>query len=285
METQSQINFAEVKTILNGVQTYILAKQAVNNSQIEQPAVVNQEMNLASQPEIPSDHLLEETVLSSEGINVDANETMDKLDAGLETPVPDITETLPQGMPNTSTDAFAQVASEQNIIPEVQTMISEQVGDVSSQPDASSMLDTSATSLMNDTTISSDQTEEVPIMDAAMPEVEPANEALSDAPAGLETIQGTDFVQSGNVVTNDAINNDSSLAYQNTEFPMAQDGLIEGTEQAQTYVASGNAASTVITEIAPAVSTEPVVMPTGTTPDMGNNPELVVSAESFGPTL
>lgn len=269
-----QIDFADAKRVISNLALYITQKQ---NNNIGNQTVVTQEMNLASQPKLQSDHLGEEAELTPTGMSTEV------LPTGIENGYNSTGElqesiTAENGQNSGSVYTEAQAPSSQLPLEPMPTY-NPAVGDlkVEPQPQASStILDTSAAAL----------TKEASTAVSGSANIEPSND--------LETMNSGEIIEEPAFVS--AIpQEETSIDVQTTRddsgIPLIQpipDVIVPqgevGSEQSSEYVAVGNGAP-IIPEQSQKLTQEPVIMPTGTTPDMANNQELVITPTSFGQTF
>ena len=281
-----QIDFADAKRVISNLALYISQKQNNINNMGDQ-TVVSQGMNLASQPELQSDHLVEETALTPTGISTET------LTTGIENgynPTAEGQESIGANNGQSSGSVYVEGQTQSSQLPPesmpAYNPVAENLG-VEPQPQATStILDTSAAAL----------TKEAPAAVSATVNLSPSNDL--EAVHSGEIIEEPAFVSvipqgetSGQQTEALETNIDSQVTREDSEIPLiepipdviAPQGNV-GAEQQSEYVAVANGA-TVLSEQSQELTQEPVILPTGTTPDMANNQELVITPTSFGQVL
>ena len=258
MNTQTNINFVETKQVLQVLEQYVKNKIAAKSM----PAEVSQpEMNLASQPVMPSDHLTEEANLTVENVPTEApslDNEVTNLIAGVseEMNMADAAQTPAPAEMIAPAETVAPVAPAVEAVPEVIDASAAGLTTEMPQPEQMNMAEAVQTPA---------PTEMVAPAETVVP-------AVDVAPAALDT-SATNLTMATPQPEEMAIPEIPSV-------PQEQSAVV-GEQAPSSYVATSNEPATVIPDVTPAVPQEPVVMPEGTTNAMANDEQLVVGPEAF----
>lgn len=266
MNTQTNINFAETKQVLQVLEQYVKNKIAAKSM----PAEVSQpEMNLASQPVMPSDHLTEEANLTVENVATEApslDNEVTNLIAGVseEMNMADAAQTPAPAEMIAPAETVAPVAPAVEAVPEVIDASAAGLTTEMPQPEQMNMAEAVQTPA---------PTEMVAPAETVVPAVDVAPAALDTSATNLTmaTPQPEEITtpQPGEMVIPEI-----------PSVPQEQSAVV-GEQAPSSYVATSNEPATVIPDVTPAVPQEPVVMPEGTTNAMANDEQLVVGPEAF----
>lgn len=281
-------DFTEAKRVLEDLEHYVKGKIAKKNNVVEETPVAVQEMSLASQPEVVSDHLEEESTLQPLG-----TETLEVNNKDLESEVPTLESVNGEG---TSDLKDAVTLTDNN-------MISEGVKEVDSngfvQPEVNAGLIPEVTAQPAGKTDSiinqagGETLENIPAVSLAPEQGEGKTPDLIDASVGTMATaigSGNDLSsqQTSGMKTSDAqlqqaqaINSQPIETSQVDGIPEISIAKQESSEGPNNYQASATGAQATVNEIIPAASDNNVVMPTGTTSEEAHDDTLVVGPESF----
>lgn len=277
-----QIDFSDAKRVISNLAQYITQKQN-NINNIGNQTVVTQEMSLASQPELQSDHLVEEAELIPEGIST-ATETTN-VDIGYNSPG-EIQESTAVNNGQSLDSGYVDGTPQLIPMPSIEPMAGNL--EVQPQPQATStMLDTSAAALTADAQALVSGDEYLSQSNGLEATSQPSD--ISQEPAFVSTmpqdgnnIQPVAGVEPGIDTKVIPDNGDIPIIEPIPDVSVPQGDL--GSEGPSEYVAVGTGA-TVLPEQTQELAQEPVIMPTGVTSDIANNQDLVITPTSFGQTL
>lgn len=304
-------DFSEAKRVLGELSTYINNKitTKTNTNQQNATAVINQGMTLASQPELVSDHLSEERPLvgieqSNQPGEQIANQQPEYINtaAGFQVPSVDNQDYANQSVMPQTTSAIEYIQTPSVSIQQGDsqndmlnnnaeiTNLSAQTASITSQP----------ADIKNepylDTTPMAQSTE---LIDASTPSVDiqpfgTSANAANPSPENFNAIS-QEFINVPQATTqnepmqpplSEPINNINVSTIQPQVPGMEQVpeiGIPNAVSQETGYQATSQPTATVsIPASMNIVSSEPVVMPTGTTAEMANDASIVVGPDSFG---
>lgn len=293
--TEVKKDFTEAKRVLDELKNYAKAKIVAKNTGVVEE-IPTQVMNLASQPELISDHIEEESVLAPLG------------DATISAPVENIPDNS-GGLQEASNDGVKETSIQDNGQKEEVAVIqnSEGVVQATSQEETSTVeaIDQTNNKTMGDAT-STEQAQAInnTAIDATQGAV---NVSIDNSNVGATIVEPSAEIPAinpmGAVVDSSA--SESEISMESTE-PATMSGVsgenvlpqiqeiepipeisIQSTgiaNETGAYQAGNNGAQATISDVTAAVSDRNVVMPTGTTAEEANDQTLVVGPESFGPT-
>lgn len=304
MSLKETVNLEEAKKVLDQLQQYIKGKSL--QKQTKQNNGVIQEIPLASQPAVQSDHLVEESVLQpieGQNLSTDKIENADQVLA-LENHPQDVMMTFGSSELNLGNNPSYNPAYTNTGL---QTAPSD-IGDNSLINNSEGQLNSDNYSDLNNKTVEGQNGEEnslvKPLPDASLnsyPQgLESASTSVLDLNNGALTAQTetvTSQLQQEPLEQPDLIQEQQSTINNTTSPTEYENGNMSGVETIPdivmpsggiedkgAYQASTNGAQAVIQDVTPVASDTSVVLPNGITEEIANGDTLVVGPDSFGPS-
>ncbi len=271
MSLKEKVDFSEAKRVLEQLQQYIKEKCLQEEQKKNEQEV--QEIPLASQPTLLSDHLGEESFLQPlEGqvLSEDNNNFMMKTDQpkdeSLITPANEPQDVMMKF--NQSMEKLEKSQIENNAYTNVGLQgVSSDIGNnyvINNVPQGTENATTG--NLAPDNNVSITQTE------------------VSIDQFQQEKLEQPDFIQTQQSETVGIAQNEATKSMNNVEIIPDIVMPSGGIEDKGAYQASANGAQAVIQDVTPVASDTSVVLPNGITEEIANGDTLVVGPDSFGPS-